>query len=279
MSSQRFQVDGIHVEAALPDGGEQASRPPLLLVHGAGHGAWCWEKWMGVLPGRGWACHALSLRNHPGSDPVDDETFRTRLRVSDYAADLRKVTAHIGRPCVAIGHSLGGIVVQKYLAEQTAAGKPEAAAVLLASAPPGQLGPIRDAPLPTDTAHEMDRQTARERYFYSADEAVWGPAVERLVPESPSVMNDYSLGDGLPIAPGDIPCPTLVVSAEHDRSAAPSDGRIAEYLGAEFFLAEGIGHDLMLDEGWEAVLERVEAWLAALFPEMTPPRNDSVPAD
>lgn len=266
MGIRTFKVDGIHVEEALPENGAAASRPPLMLLHGAGHGAWCWEHWLKVLPGRGWACYALSLRNHPGSHPEDGETYRTRLKVSHYASDLRKVTEHLGRPCVVIGHSMGGITILKYLAEQCSAGKQEAAAVLLASAPPGQLGPVRGAPLPTDSAYVLDAETARDLYFLTTNEAIWRPAVERLVPESPSVMNDYSLGEGVPIDPAHIPCPLLVVSAEHDNSVAPRDGRIAEYLGKDYFFAQGIGHDLMLDAGWEAVLDEVEGWLAVRFP-------------
>lgn len=266
MGSRHFDLDGLHVREAPAQGGDGASRPPLLLVHGAGHGAWCWDNWMDVLPSRGWQSFALSLRNHPGSAPVDEETYRTRLTLSDYAEDVRKVARHIARPCVVIGHSMGGLTAQQYIAEETGNANAEAAAILLASAPPGQLGPIRDAALPTGEPYLLDARTARGRYFFSQDEAVWKPAVDRLVGESPSVMNQYSLGAGVPISPADLPCPVLVVSAEHDNSAAPSDGRIAEYLGADYILAEGIGHDMMLDAGWEGVLEQVLAWLAARFP-------------
>ena len=265
MGSRHFEVGGLHVRHAPAVTGP-SSRPPLLLVHGAGHGAWCWELWMQVLPTKGWECFALSLRGHPGSLPVDRDTYCKHLRVADYAADVREVARHIGRPSVIIGHSMGGIVTQQYIAEQTAQGKEEAAAVLLASAPPGQLGPLRPAPVPSEEPYAPDPETARERYFFSTDEAVWGSAVAQLVPESPSVMNDYSLGEGVPISPAQLPCPVLVVSAEHDGSSAPSDGRIADYLGADYLFAPGIGHDLMLDAGWRDVLNKVEDWLASKFP-------------
>lgn len=264
MASRQLEVAGLHVRHAAPDAA--GARPPILFIHGAGHGAWCWDKWMQLLPGKGWECYALTLRGHPGSTPVDEETYCGSLKVSDYADDVRQLARHIGRPCVVAGHSMGGIVAQQYIAGQTARGEIPAAAVLLASASPGQLGPLRTEPVPMGGPYALDPETARKRYFFSEDEAVWGPCIAQLVPESPSVMNNYSLGEGVPISPADLPCPTLVVSAEHDGSSVPNDRRIADYLGADYHFAEGIGHDLMLDAGWEAVLEAVEGWLASRFP-------------
>ena len=41
---------------------------PLLFVHGAWHGAWCWdEHFLGYCARRGYAAVALSLRGHGGS--------------------------------------------------------------------------------------------------------------------------------------------------------------------------------------------------------------------
>lgn len=270
MRSNRFEVDGLFVAEALPDDGEGAAeldamRPPLLLVHGAGHGAWCWDKWMTVLAGQGWHSYALSLRNHPGSHAVDDATFRTRLGVADYAADVARVAAHIGRPCIVAGHSMGGIVVQRYLADRFAAGAREAGMILAASVPPGAFAPLREAPLPTDVAYHDPPEEARDRYFRSRDEAVWGEAVAALVPESPSVMNEYSLDGGVPIAADAIGCPGLVISAGYDRSVVPRDDCIARYYGVDYLAAPEIGHDLMLDEGWQDVLAEVEGWLRKTY--------------
>ncbi len=220
---------------------------------------------MALLAGKGWSSYALSLRNHPGSHEVADEEYRVSLRVSDYAEDVAAVTGWIGRPCVVVGHSLGGIVAQRYLANRFAAGRSEAGMVLLASVPPGALGPIRDGPIPTDVPYLLEPAEAAERYFRAGGQAAWGETVARLVPESPSVMNHYSLAPGVKIAPDAIPCPRLVVSAGHERGAVPRDDRIARYYGAEYYPASEVGHDLMLDEGWGEVLGQVEGWLAGVF--------------
>lgn len=260
-----YTVAGLHVlhTAPAPSAGAPAGRPPWLLVHGAGHGAWCWERWLERLPHGGWAAHALSLRGHPGSADVDRETFVKHLRLDDYADDVAAVAAHIGRPCVVVGHSLGGAVVQRFAARHLAAGGRLAALVLLAAVPPGALGPIRDAPLPADAAFELPPAEASQRYFHSAPPAVQAWALAQLTPESPAVMNEYSLGRGLEIAPEDITCPLLVVTAGHDRTAVPRDGRIAEFYGGEWLHAPDDGHDLMLEAGWAPLLDKIAAWVDA----------------
>lgn len=259
-----YYADGIYVEwmksAAPPD----STRPPLLLVHGAGHGAWCWEQWMGVLSLRGWEAHALSLRGHPASRHVDEATYLEHLRVEDYADDVAVVARHIGRPAVVIGHSMGGIVAQRYVARASAEGNPPAGLVLLASVVPGQLGPTRTSPVFNDRVYRPDKDTAQRLYFHSS-----GPVVERalarLVGESPSVINEYSLDAGVPIDPRQVRCPVLVVTAEHDNTNVPRDRRIADFYRGDY-RHEDIGHDLMLDKGWETVLDHVVDWVLARVP-------------
>ncbi|HZG68660.1 MAG TPA: alpha/beta fold hydrolase, partial [Herpetosiphonaceae bacterium] len=46
----------------------QARSSPVLFVHGAWHGAWCWaEHFLDYFAERGYGAHALSLRGHGGS--------------------------------------------------------------------------------------------------------------------------------------------------------------------------------------------------------------------
>ncbi len=265
--SETLTLDGLHVVHApaptAPGTGNHGGRPPLLLVHGAGHGAWCWELWQERLPGLGWESYALSLRNHPGSRAVERQTFLERLRVEDYADDVATVARHIARPCVVVGHSMGGIVVQRFAARYGAEGGALAGLVLLASVGPGQLGPLRPAPLPTDQPYTLSREVAAERYFHTARPDVRERALERLVPESPAVMNQSTVGAGVPIAPEEIACPVLVVTAGHDRSVAPRDGRIADYYGGQWLHDAEDGHDVMLEGGWAALLARILAWADA----------------
>jgi pimeloyl-ACP methyl ester carboxylesterase len=77
---------------------------PLLFMHGAWHGAWCWaEHLLDYFAAQGYAAHALSLRGHGGS------LGRDRLRwtsLSDYVVDVAQVASQLPKPPVVIGHSV-----------------------------------------------------------------------------------------------------------------------------------------------------------------------------
>jgi len=100
-------------------------RPPLLFVHGLGHGAWCWEHWLDAAAAAGWPSYALSLRGH-GASPG---RLRTAL-LRHYADDVVATATALPRPPVLIGHSMGGLVVQRALARFAAR-----AAVLVSPVP------------------------------------------------------------------------------------------------------------------------------------------------
>lgn len=272
--AEHYSVDGLHVDHAVPApsvtaGDGSPERPPLLLVHGSGHGAWCWEFWMERLSALGWEAHALSLRNHPGSREVPDESYRRETRVADYADDVSAVAAQLGRPAVVIGHSMGGIVTQAFVSRAASAGRPEpypAGMVLLASVGPGALGPIRNEPMTLERPYRPNDEAARARYFHTASEDVVARALARLVPESPAVTNEYSLAPGIQIDSASITCPTLVVTAEHDHTPVPRGGAIADYYGGEWLHDADIGHDVMLEAGWEPLLDKILSWVERSVP-------------
>ncbi len=263
-----YDLAGLHVDHVTPAAstpnhgpGGQNYRPPLLLVHGAAHGAWCWELWMERLPSLGWEAHALSLRNHPGSYEIDQETFRSKTRIDDYAQDVGIVAGHIGVPAVVIGHSMGGITVQRFAALHTAGGKPPAALVLLASAPPGEMNHFIPEPFPAGEPFFMARDQFAQRYFHDIPKERLDRALDRLVPESTAVINEILTAPGISVRPEEISCPILVVTAGKDHSSVPKDRSLADYYGADYMDDPENGHDLMLENGWEALLVRIVDWV------------------
>jgi pimeloyl-ACP methyl ester carboxylesterase len=73
--------------------------PTLVLVHGAWHGAWCWELLVPELERRGARAIAVDL---PCADPTAGLARYTDV-VLEAASDLEDV--------VLVGHSLGGITI------------------------------------------------------------------------------------------------------------------------------------------------------------------------
>ncbi|MEJ2747998.1 MAG: alpha/beta fold hydrolase, partial [Anaerolineae bacterium] len=123
----------------------QTKTTPLLFVHGAWHGAWCWDEYfLPYFADQGYAAYALSLRGHGGSPGPKRLSW---VSTADYVEDVASAARQLAVSPVVIGHSMGGFVVQKYLQRYFAP-----AAVLLASAPPKPilrttLEVIRHAPL------------------------------------------------------------------------------------------------------------------------------------
>jgi len=109
--------------------GSPSHPTPLLFVHGAWHGAWCWdEHFLRFFADRGFRAVAVSLRGHGRS--LTTKPLHT-CSIADFVADVDFVADHLPLSPVLIGHSMGGLVVQKYLESRSAP-----AGVLLASTPP-----------------------------------------------------------------------------------------------------------------------------------------------
>ncbi|UPT62575.1 MAG: alpha/beta fold hydrolase [Hyphomonadaceae bacterium JAD_PAG50586_4] len=82
------------------------ANPHLLLVHGANHGSWCWAHLLPHLQSRGFITHTLDL---PGRERTKRSGWSYRL--SEYAETVVEATARIETPVIAVGHSMGGMVI------------------------------------------------------------------------------------------------------------------------------------------------------------------------
>ena len=242
---------------------------PLLFVHGAWHAAWCWdENFLSFFADKGYRAVALSFRGH-GNSP-SNKPLRG-LSVSDYVEDVNSVADSLPAPPVIIGHSMGGLIVQKYLEKHAAP-----AGVLMSSIPPqGNLGNalrwIRDSPshfakmtltgkaLPYINSPVL----ARHRFFSShTPEADVRKYAARLQEDSSRIGIDCLLLR-LP-RPKRVTAPVLVLGADedgaHTREEILATAR-AYRTQAEFF--PDMGHNMMLEPGWAAVAERIDAWLSS----------------
>ena len=245
----------------------ESDRPPLLFVHGAGHGAWCWaEHFLDFFAERGFDSYALSLRGHGESGG------RERLRwtsIADYVRDVEQVAAGLPREPVLVGHSMGGLVVQKYLEAREAP-----AAVLLA--PPSVRG-LLGAAVRTFRDHPWLSLQAllngTPRRLFATPELVskffFSPELgEEQVREYAARMGSESLLALLqlmytrPDRARVRGTSLLVLGAARDYFIGPpAIRRTAEAYDAEALILPGVAHDLMLDAGWRQAAEAMLEWL------------------
>lgn len=242
---------------------------PVLFVHGAWHGGWCWnEHFLDLFAGRGFRALALSLRGH-GASPTE-KSLRT-CSVSDFLSDLSAVAQQLPTPPVLVGHSMGGFVVQKYLERHNAP-----AAVLVASAPPrGQLRSLmrslRRHPyrsirfaLTGNPAHLYGSTTeARELFFGAkASDHLVNAVTTRLQPESTRAIFVDMVATNL-VDTGKISTPMLVMGGQLDEIYSASDiRRTAKAYHTEPVFFPDMGHELLLEPGWAEVANTITSWLA-----------------
>ncbi|MDX1376836.1 MAG: alpha/beta fold hydrolase [Burkholderiales bacterium] len=247
--------------------------PPLLFVHGAYVGAWCWaEHWLPWFAAQGWPAYALSLRAHGRSGA------RERLNhfgLSDYADDLLAAMRQLGRAPILVGHSMGALVVQKALER----GVECAARVLICPVPPFGLLPATFALAITRPAllaqiqalalgHRVSLDALRQAMFsVPLDADRLQRVYARMQPESSRALLDMA-GWGLPQPWRTTPVRTLVLGAERDVliPAAQTEAS-ARMLGADYRLLSGLGHAVMLETGWQGAARVVLDWLDALSGE------------
>lgn len=250
-------------------GAAQAKRTPLLFVHGAHVGAWCWEEhFLPWFAARGFPAYAVSLRGHGASGGRER---LNRFGLADYARDLGAVMAAIGRAPVIIGHSMGGMVAQKYLG--IAAEGDCAAAVFACPVPSFGLLPATLSLAWTRPALFAGIQSMAAGGGASPQvlaEAMFAGPMEqgrlagihrRMQPESQRALMDMS-GWGLPQLWTLQRVPMLCLGAERDiLIPASSVQASARMLGAEYRELRGLGHAVMLEARWEAAARPILEWL------------------
>jgi len=236
---------------------------PILCVHGGFHGAWCWDEYfLPYFAKHGFESHALSLRGHGKSEGHENIN---RWRIGDYVADVKQVISQLSAQPILIGHSLGGIVVQKYLESHNAP-----AGVLLASSPlrgmaSASFKTMLQYPLPILktflTASMIYSRPTFENVFFSAD------MPRELVKSYFSRMGNESFRAFMDIVmfdkpkPERIKTPMLVIGGEKDSSIPYKVNEALAQAYSTKLEIFPVAHDMMLESNWEVVASRIVLWL------------------
>ena len=254
-----------------PPHGRPRSHPPLLFVHGAYAGAWCWEHFLPWFAAKGFDAWALSLSGHgkSGSDKPFD-----LLSIRDYVHDLLEAAERLPAPPVVLGHSMGGFVAQKALEKRAFP-----AVVLLASVPPSGLAAsfwhlLTHTP---QTLMEMNRFLAQKQDHYRA----LAQALFHHLPEEQALRRYLALSQpeslralwdmtafALPRHHRQHPTTWAVFGAEHDQIIPlPLVEATARHYRVPLYTLPDAGHAFMLEPHWEEAAEQIAQAVASSAPE------------
>jgi len=240
-------------------------KQPIIFVHGAWHGKWCWDKYFRqIFEAKDYEVITFSL---PGHDKPGKVKGINKYRISDYTNALVQEVEKVEELPIIIGHSMGGLVVQKYLEKHDCK-----KAVLMASVPP--TGVLRT------TIRFM-----KKPYFYPS---LLGLNLYGLV-NSESKSTDAFFSDDLPLSnreafanqlcsesflaflnmllPGvkikkDYAIPTLVIGAENDKIFSVQENQYtAKKYDADLIVMKDVAHDMMLDTKYLEVAEKILSWI------------------
>jgi pimeloyl-ACP methyl ester carboxylesterase len=239
-------------------------RTPLLFVHGAWHGSWCWEgNLVPFFAKEGFVCHTFDFRGHGQSE--GKEALHS-YRLGDYVDDLVQIAQAVKPTPVLIAHSMGGLVAQKYAQDHGVAGL-----VLLAPVPISGVGYGygRAHPLPflkflfTRKGKAMiDGKRLSKSLFFSPNipDEQFQRYYQQLQDESYRALLDT--GNGIKWMPLRSNPPLLIVGAGRD-AVIPRKRLMetAKLYGTGLEVLDDLAHDVMIDVEWRKAADLINSWL------------------
>jgi pimeloyl-ACP methyl ester carboxylesterase len=155
-------------------------RPTMLLVHGAWHGPWVWERLEPELARLGWRTRTVQL---PSSSPAA-RADTVGPGVAEDAAVVRRAIEEVGGPVVVLAHSYGGIPVS-----QATAGAPGVTHLVYLAAYQLDAGEsmftAHGVPAPESSAGLMPiAGEPRAMFFQDVPDDLAAASIARLGPQS-----------------------------------------------------------------------------------------------
>lgn len=244
------------------------NKPPVLLVHGAWHGAWCWEgNYLDYFAEAGHETWALDLSGHGDSGNTKPLRLTT---IGDYIKDVRVVIAEMPGPPFVIGHSMGGFICQHLINENVDL----KGFGFLASLPHyGVAGAkLRVHPFKsflsnlTWSLYGLVSNPEHAKHMFlqpEADQETTNRLIDNLGDEAYFALLGM-LGFALPKEPAAQES-ICVVGGESDTVVAVEhQEKLAQRLGVTPHILAGEPHNLMMSKNWKQSAEVFLDWIGGL---------------
>ncbi len=247
----------------------------LVFIHGMYMNGESWAPWVERAHERGHVCHTPSWPFHDG----DPAWLRTHIDPGLGRLTFGAVTAHLAafldtlpEPPVLIGHSIGGLLVQKLVNDGYGV-----AGVAVSSAPPRGLVSFdphflrANFPHVNPLAGNKPVRMTPERFHYAfantISEEDSAAAFERyVVPESRNVPRSTLTAQArIDFRAAHVPLLFLAGDSDHLTPLSLVAKNVAAYraAGSEIELTEftGRSHFICNEPGWEAVADHALDWV------------------
>ena len=261
-----IKVGGLALVHYIPK--EMVDSIPLLFCHGTGGGSWIWSNFCKYFSIKGWDAYAMNYRGHYLSDPL--ENLGT-CHFMDYVDDVEEVVNYLKQEPYLFGHSLGGIVVQKYAERrnptklylidsgtcQALTKKLDYPAIIRDMAAKGVWIEKGDLVMPT-------RDIEKIKGFLFAEGLVEEAVLREWIQKNGWESKQAFMESGnTPVDPDKIKCPVYVIGKEKGfTTGMPTNQWLADYYHArDIKVFEPMGHCFMKEKNWELYARIIENWL------------------
>jgi len=231
----------------------------IVFVHGMCHGAWCWEEYfIPFFEQLGYHCIAFDLPGHA----QQGSTKSIHFSLDDYVDALADIVDKLEEDPIIIGHSMGGMILQKYLAKAKCK-----KAILMSSVPPsGVLLP---------SLRVLINHPCAVKYLFQANLLGVFKRYPHLMFSSNSRSEHYAnkmcsesfwayLQLLIPFRQMEKRVPMLVMGGTEDQLISVSEfEQTAKKYEADLSLLEGGSHDLMLESDCQKYVDAIHSWLAS----------------
>lgn len=224
----------------------------LVFIHGANHAAWCWNfHFMTFFYEKGYNVYSVNLYNRGNSSSIG------KVLLSEYVEQINDFIEYLDKKIIIIGHSVGTSIVQKYISKYR---KNVEKCILMCPVAPWGM----KYDLITMFYKKPMKKVLLELYN---NKFIKKYPVELFFEKKPSyIKNEYFIPENfnecfstfLEKFEINKNIPTLILGTRNDQVMNyKTIYKMVTYYNSEFVIYNKIGHDMMMDFGWEIVADDI----------------------
>ncbi|HEM4880857.1 TPA: alpha/beta hydrolase [Streptococcus agalactiae] len=232
----------------------------IVFIHGANHAAWCWNAYfMNFFYEKGYNVYSVNLYNRGNSSRIE------KALLSEYVEQINDFVEYLDKKIIIVGHSVGTSIVQKYISKYKES--VEKCILMCPVAPWGMKydlitmfhkSPMKKILLALYNIKIIKKYPV-ELFFEKKPSCIKN---ECFIPENFNecffvFLEKSEINKNIPI---------LILGSKNDQVINyKSIYKMVTYYNSEFVIYNNIGHDMMLDFGWEIVAVDILKYISNFY--------------